>query len=339
MLATARRLERKETEQGFAAAAQAWHDEFQAATRFNSRFPYKQIGLLIGIFHSFALLILSLFMRLLRKPRPSRLHQLLAREWFCLPDVALQKAFELGALLDNDFQGCGLDLGCGFGYTGQVLIDLAGVSSLHGVDRWWGAGPSSLQRGYASFVAADVQALPYRDATFDYVLSICVIEHIPDLSRFLAEAARVVKPGGRLIFTTPSPALRDAVIQSRLFEALGLHEQARLARLYRDYQAMHHHYLDAGQWQTELAKHGFGKVGVRPFLTSRQFLWIDAINIFHNQHLKKCYFRQNLFNFFNSSGRRRRFCQWVTEPIIAVLASAPPDSSPPTHFLVSCEKE
>ena len=45
----------------------------------------------------------------------------------------------------------------------------------------------------------DAQALPYGDASFDAAVLITVLGEIPDQDRALAEIARVLKPGGRLI--------------------------------------------------------------------------------------------------------------------------------------------
>lgn len=48
----------------------------------------------------------------------------------------------------------------------------------------------------------DLTAMPYADGTFDAIVSISVIEHIPDVERALAEMYRCVRPGGRLLITT-----------------------------------------------------------------------------------------------------------------------------------------
>ena len=49
----------------------------------------------------------------------------------------------------------------------------------------------------------DVQQLTYPDASFDLVTSTEVFEHVPDDRRAFAEVFRVLRPGGRLVFTVP----------------------------------------------------------------------------------------------------------------------------------------
>jgi SAM-dependent methyltransferase len=54
----------------------------------------------------------------------------------------------------------------------------------------------------------DVTALGFADAGLDAVASLDVLEHVPDYRRALAEFARVLRPGGRLVLCVPwSPVL------------------------------------------------------------------------------------------------------------------------------------
>jgi len=52
-------------------------------------------------------------------------------------------------------------------------------------------------------VVGDAMALPVRSACADTVLATELLEHLPHPADFLAEAARVLRPGGTLILSTP----------------------------------------------------------------------------------------------------------------------------------------
>jgi SAM-dependent methyltransferase len=53
-------------------------------------------------------------------------------------------------------------------------------------------------------VSADMTELPFADDSFDAVVAGEVIEHIQDDRRALAEAARVLRPGGALVLSVPA---------------------------------------------------------------------------------------------------------------------------------------
>ena len=55
-----------------------------------------------------------------------------------------------------------------------------------------------------STVRADLQAFPVGDGAVDTVVNLQVIEHLWDQPGFLAECARVLRPGGRLLCATPN---------------------------------------------------------------------------------------------------------------------------------------
>ena len=49
-------------------------------------------------------------------------------------------------------------------------------------------------------VSADAERLPFKDGSFDLVLGHAVLHHIPDLATAFGELARVLAPGGTLLF-------------------------------------------------------------------------------------------------------------------------------------------
>jgi SAM-dependent methyltransferase len=55
-------------------------------------------------------------------------------------------------------------------------------------------------------LCADGYALPFGDASFEVVLLVAVLEHTREPWRVLAEARRVLKPGGRVIMVVPNDA-------------------------------------------------------------------------------------------------------------------------------------
>ena len=54
------------------------------------------------------------------------------------------------------------------------------------------------------FFVADAQALPLPDASFDVVMARHMLYHVPDIDRAVAEAARLLRPGGRFLAVTNS---------------------------------------------------------------------------------------------------------------------------------------
>ncbi len=52
-----------------------------------------------------------------------------------------------------------------------------------------------------AFQQGDAQAMPFPDASFEVVIGQEAWAHVPDKARLIAEAARVVRPGGRIAFT------------------------------------------------------------------------------------------------------------------------------------------
>jgi ubiquinone/menaquinone biosynthesis C-methylase UbiE len=98
-----------------------------------------------------------------------------------------------------------LDLGCG---RGEVLLRCLDEGAWAvGVDYAVDALRMTqriLPERSALLVQADAQALPFATGAFDLILALDIVEHLhqPQLERMLAEAHRLLAPGGRLIVHT-----------------------------------------------------------------------------------------------------------------------------------------
>lgn len=96
-----------------------------------------------------------------------------------------------------------LDVGCGSGWLaarcqaagGSVwALDLARLGVVAARRRF---------PGIAHFQVADVYHLPYAPACFDAAVLSEVVEHLEDMGAALAQVARVLRPGGRLLVSVP----------------------------------------------------------------------------------------------------------------------------------------
>lgn len=90
-----------------------------------------------------------------------------------------------------------LEVGCGTGLILERVAAFAGQAQ--GIDLSPGMLDKARARGL-DVREASATALPFEDATFDVAYSFKVLAHVPDFDLALAEMARVVKPGGHLVF-------------------------------------------------------------------------------------------------------------------------------------------
>lgn len=99
-----------------------------------------------------------------------------------------------------------LDAGCGEGY-GLALLRDAGAAHVTGADLDTMA-VAHARRTYAGdgidVVECELMDLPLADDAVDVTVSLQVIEHVHDVSGYLASLRRVTRPGGTVLIATPN---------------------------------------------------------------------------------------------------------------------------------------
>ena len=102
-----------------------------------------------------------------------------------------------------------LDIGCGPGWFWQEVmpnlppdLHLTLADKSEGMVREARERCGSLPLGSLTTQQADASAMPFADGSFDVVLAMHMLYHVPDPSRATAEMFRVLRPGGTLAVTT-----------------------------------------------------------------------------------------------------------------------------------------
>jgi SAM-dependent methyltransferase len=251
-------------------------------------------------------------------PDPTRdyLTLLLDQYWFA-PPVALWRAIELRTLAVEAFPRPILDVGCGDGLIAQVLFQNDPPIEV-GFDPWPDQVRKSPATGaYVTVQQAEGDAMPYAADSFGSVLSNSVLEHIPDLPPVLHEIARVVRPGGRVLFTVPSDTFRRLLAGYRDHVAAGDVAGAEAYATEIDVWLSHHRYPTPDEWREMLSHAGLRLLRTVYYVPAEvMVLWDRANGTYGVQRHRGLPFYRWL-----ASPRLRRFGyqRWVKRRIIRVL--------------------
>jgi 2-polyprenyl-6-hydroxyphenyl methylase/3-demethylubiquinone-9 3-methyltransferase len=108
-----------------------------------------------------------------------------------------------------------LDIGCGGGMVSEPLARLG--ATVTGID-----GAEELIRIAQDHAKAEKLKIDYRAVltdkllaerkTYDAILALEVLEHVPDPSEFVSQISRLLKPGGMVIFSTLSRTVKSMAL-------------------------------------------------------------------------------------------------------------------------------
>lgn len=181
------------------------------------------------------------------------------------PSLGLWRAAEVAALREQVFEPPVLDLGCGDGLVTSLVLSRVEV----GLDPDKKVLERAAQHGiYERFEAVPAEEMQLPRGSIGTIVSNSVLEHLPRLDSVLEAVARVLRPGGRLIFTLPTEAFsRWLVLPSTRYAD------------WRNRQLRHLNLWPIGRWVEHLQRAGLQVEQVRPYLSHGWVSLWDALEL------------------------------------------------------------
>ncbi len=97
-----------------------------------------------------------------------------------------------------------LDIGCGNGLFGNMILVNQKYSDVYGIDIDRDILYNAKANGINVIIADLNKNLPIKNISFDTIVCLEVIEHVIDPNNLLININRILRPGGRLIISTPN---------------------------------------------------------------------------------------------------------------------------------------
>ncbi|MBI1904457.1 MAG: methyltransferase domain-containing protein [Planctomycetia bacterium] len=179
--------------------------------------------------------------------------------------LAVFRLCELRRLSDVELRAPIVDLGCGAGQF--VRLAMAGRVEI-GVDISPRQAAGARRSGrYERVVEADAAELPLADESVGTVLAVSSLEHMRRPEKVLAEAGRVLQPGGVFAATIVLPELRSHLYYSELTRRMGIAPLGRLYCRLHDWAFAHRTLLPQGRWEQLAEDAGLEIVTSRRFFS------------------------------------------------------------------------
>ena len=171
-------------------------------------------------------------------------------------------------LLREDITGKKLlDAGCGTGWFSKLSCERGAIVT--SMDLGENLLSKVAQKCTSERVVGSILEIPFKDNSFDIIVSSEVIEHVPDPYKAIQELFRVLKPGGTLVLTTPNRIWYFAIWIANVFKM-------------RPYQGLEN-WTGWYEMKRNLTKIGFVNADMRgihlfPFVSK---IFYPVLNFFH----------------------------------------------------------
>jgi SAM-dependent methyltransferase len=183
------------------------------------------------------------------------------------PATVLWRVYEIEAVLRHvAFDGRILDLGCGDGTLSSAIFRGQKSCTLVGLEPDPTDAEAARRSGiYTAVHCAPGDSIPEPDGAFDMVFSNSVLEHIPTIEPVLAEVGRVLRAGGRFVFTVPSEEFH-ACLSGKGPLPLLWRMRGQSVEESIDRRLQHHRYWSPEKWGQALKPLGFSTFLVNRYL-------------------------------------------------------------------------
>jgi len=188
------------------------------------------------------------------------------------PATNYWRCIEIAAVIRHGFPtGHGLDLGCGDGHLTAIVLAHVGQRDLIGVDIDPQETAIATARGiHREVVTAPGDQLPFSDCQFDFAYSNSVLEHIEPIDATLRNVSRVLKPGGRFLFTVPGPNFHACLKVPRSQSADDYFHEV-------DARCAHLRYWNLAEWSDHLLRAGLEVAAHSEYLSQSELRRWDAV--------------------------------------------------------------
>lgn len=181
---------------------------------------------------------------------------------------SLWRAYECERFAKEKLKGPVLDLGCGDGFFAETVFGHLST----GIDLDKGEVGRAVKRGaYDQALAVSATDMPFKNNTYNTVISNCVMEHIPNIDGVLSEVKRVLKPGGRLLTSVPSEYWDNNSFYQKIFNAVGFNQAAQWYNRTLNKVSKHYHVNDLDIWKRRFKKAGLQLVTAEYLVPIRTF--------------------------------------------------------------------